>query len=79
MPVTPARAGADYSLEISFAADTLAPGHNTGNLQDRFNKADWSNDTQTNDYSSTGAQASSAPSTRVTAYYNGSLVWDTEP
>ncbi len=78
--VSPARAGADYYLEISFtSADTLAPGQSTGDLQGRFNKADWSNYNQIDDYSYNGAQASYAPSTRVTAYYNGSLVWGTEP
>lgn len=80
VPVSPARSGADYYLEISFtSADTLAPGQSTGDLQGRFNKADWSNYNQTNDDSYNGTQASYAPSSKVTAYYNGSLVWGTEP
>lgn len=79
--VSPARTGANYYLEISFSASagTLAPGQNTGDLQDRFNKNDWSNYTQTNDYSYDGTHTSYAASTKVTAYYNGALVWGTEP
>jgi len=79
--VSPARTGADTYLEISFGSGTsaLAPGANTGPIQDRFNHADWSNYTQTNDYSFNAAATSYTASARVTVYVNGVLVAGTEP
>ncbi len=79
--VAPARAGADTYLQVGFKTGlaALAPGANTGMIQDRFNHADFSNYTQTNDYSFNAAATSLAASTKVTAYVNGVLVWGTEP
>lgn len=78
--VTPARTNADYYLEVSFTsgAGTLAPGANTGDIQNRFNKTDWSNYNENNDYSY-GQATSYTPWTKVTAYYKGQLIWGTEP
>jgi endoglucanase len=72
---------ADTYLQISFSsgAGSLAAGANTGDIQTRFNKSDWSNYNQANDYSWNQNQTSYAPWNQVTLYENGQLVWGTEP
>ncbi|RAQ97196.1 cellulose binding domain-containing protein [Thermogemmatispora tikiterensis] len=74
-------ATADTYLQISFssAAGSIGPGGNSGEIQVRFNKSDWSNYNQTNDYSWSATQTSYAPWSQVTLYLNGQLVWGTEP
>ena len=54
--VSPARTNADFYLQVSFAAaaGNLAAGANTSNIQTRFNKNDFSNYNEANDYSYTG-------------------------
>ena len=47
-------------------------------IQSRFNKSDWSNMLQDNDWSF-AAQSTYAPSTKITAYEGGTLVWGQEP
>ncbi|WP_443092061.1 cellulase family glycosylhydrolase [Dictyobacter arantiisoli] len=75
------RTNADYYLQIGFGtgAGNLAPGANTGDIQNRINKSDWTSYNETNDYSFNGSQTSYAPSTKITAYYQGQLIWGTEP
>ncbi|HVU70050.1 MAG TPA: cellulose binding domain-containing protein [Ktedonobacteraceae bacterium] len=72
---------ADTYLQIGFtsAAGSLAVNANSGDLQARFNKSDWSNYNQANDYSWNQNQTSYAPWTQVTLYLNGQLVYGTEP
>jgi len=45
----------------------------------RFNKNDWSNYQQANDYSYQGSITSYTVSTRITVYYKGTLIWGNEP
>lgn len=72
--------GADTYLEIGFAepAPTLAPGADTGEIQGRINKIDWSNFNEGDDYSFK-AQTEYADSTKITVYVGGQLVWGIEP
>ncbi|MFE9425901.1 cellulose binding domain-containing protein [Kitasatospora sp. NPDC006697] len=74
-------ATADHYLEISFGAGagTLQPGAASGDLQLRLYRSDWQNVNQADDYSFNAADTAYTPSTQVTGYLNGNLVWGTEP
>ncbi len=74
-PVT----GADHYLEISFSGGTLAAGGQTGEIQNRFHKSDWSNYDESDDYAFDATKTALADWDRVTLYRNGQLVWGTEP
>ena len=78
--VSPVRTNADYYEEVGFSggAGNLAPGASS-EVQTRFNKNDWSNYTQTNDYSFDATKTAYADWTKATVYYNGTLIWGTEP
>jgi chitodextrinase len=72
--------GADHYLEVGFstAAGSVAAGATIGDVQARFNKADWSALNEANDYSyATNTSYADAP--KVTVYVSGQLVWGTEP
>ena len=73
--------GADYYLEIGFTAGagSLSPGQNSGEIQNRVNKNNWANYTETGDYSFDPTKTAFADWARVTLYQNGTLVWGTEP
>jgi hypothetical protein len=73
--------GADHYLQVGFAtaAGNLAAGASTGQIQSGVTKTDWSNFTQTNDYSFNAADTAWTANTNVTVYVNGTLVWGTEP
>jgi hypothetical protein len=79
--VSPAVTGANYYFQFGFtstAGSLNANGGSTGDIQLRWNKSDFSNFTQTNDYSYNGA-ASYTATTKVTVYRNGTLIYGTEP
>lgn len=70
---------ADYYLAIGFTtgAGNLAIGSST-ELKTRFNKTDWTNYNETNDYSYADFGGyTKAP--KVGLYYKGKLVWGVEP
>lgn len=72
---------ADTYLQIGFTsgAGSIAANGNSGEIQGRFNKTDWSNYNQANDYSWNQNQTSYAAWSQVTLYLNGQLIWGTEP
>ncbi|WP_329125170.1 glycoside hydrolase family 6 protein [Streptomyces sp. NBC_01465] len=70
--------GADRYLEVAFSSGSLAAGASSGEMQLRFNKSDWSNFSEADDYSrGTGTSFSDAP--KIGVYVNGTLVWGTAP
>jgi endo-1,4-beta-D-glucanase Y len=73
--------GADYFLEISFGsgAGIIPAFGSSGQIQSRFNKSDWSNYDEYNDYSFDAAKTAFADWDRVTLYRNGTLIWGVEP
>jgi hypothetical protein len=79
--VSPARTGANFYLEVSFAASagSIAAGGQSGEIQTRFAKSDWSNYTETGDYSFDPTRTAFADWSRVTLYRNGVLIWGVEP
>jgi Cellulose binding domain/Cellulase (glycosyl hydrolase family 5) len=80
-PMTNSTSTADTYLQVGFttSAGSIAIGGNSGDIQVRFNKSDWSNYNQANDYSWNQNQTSYASWNQVTLYLNGQLVWGTEP
>ncbi|PWW07156.1 processive endocellulase [Paenibacillus cellulosilyticus] len=79
--VSPAKTTADTYLELSFssAAGSIAPGGQTGDIQIRIAKSDWTNLDESNDYSFDGTKSSIADWNKVTLYQSGSLAWGIEP
>jgi hypothetical protein len=78
-PVSPAVTGADYSFQLGFttSAGSLAAGA-TMTFELGFHKNDWSNYTQTGDYSFNGS-TTYATTTKVTFYLSNVLFYGTEP
>jgi hypothetical protein len=75
-----AKTGADTYLEIGFTsgAGNLAAGAST-QVQCRCAKSDWSNYTQSNDYSFNSSATSYTDWTKVTGYVSGAMAWGVEP
>lgn len=72
--------GADTYLEIGFTsgAGTLAAGASI-EVQTRFAKSDWTNYTQSDDYSFNSSNNNYVDWAKVTAFIDGALVWGSEP
>lgn len=72
---------ADTYVELSFTsgAGSIAAGGQTGEIQLRMSKANWSNLDETNDYSFDPTKTAYADWDKVTLYLNGTLVWGTAP
>ncbi|MEW9699760.1 glycoside hydrolase family 6 protein [Paenibacillus sp. SI8] len=75
------KTGADTYLEISFsaAAGSIAANGQSGDIQSRFAKNDWSNFNEAGDYSFDATKTSYVDWSKVTLYQNGALVWGVEP
>jgi hypothetical protein len=80
-PVEPAVEGADRYLELSFTsgAGKLTAGASTGQLQNRMFRSDYGSLDQSDDYSYGATTTALADWNRVTVYYNGNLIFGTEP
>jgi endoglucanase len=73
-PVT----GADAYLEITFTSGSVAANANSGDIQLRLAKNDWSNFNEANDYSR-GTNTAYANATTITGFVGGTLSWGTAP
>lgn len=78
---SPSISTADSYLQVGFAsgAGSLAVGSNSGPIEARFAKSDYSVYNQTNDYSWNANVTSWQPYGNVGLYENGQLVWGIEP
>lgn len=73
-------ATSDTYLEVRFGGNAGAlPGGGSLELSLRFNKNDWSNFNETNDYSYDPGRMAPAEWKRITLYRNGALIWGIEP
>ena len=75
-----AQMGADYYLDIGFksSAGSLATNASV-DVQARAAKSDWTNYTQTGDYSFNSTATGFVDWNNVCAYYQGNLVWGNTP
>ncbi|MNN05898.1 Endoglucanase 1 precursor [compost metagenome] len=71
----------DTYVELSFtsSAGVIPAGGQTGDIQLRLYKGDWSNFSETNDYSYDPTKTSYTDWNKVTLYQNDSLVWGIAP
>ena len=67
-----------FQLGVKPVMGMLSPGANTGMIQYRINKSDWSPFNEANDYSFKAAAPVDA-NDHITVYYKGNLIAGTEP
>ncbi|MFC5470742.1 endo-1,4-beta-xylanase [Cohnella suwonensis] len=79
--ISPAATGADTYLEISLgsAAGSIAAGGQTGDIQVRVAKSDWTNFNEANDYSYDGTKTAYADWNKIALYENGAIAWGVTP
>jgi Cellulose binding domain len=77
--VAEARMGATHYLQVGFTSGSLGAHADTGEIQTRFNKEDWSNFTENDDYSFDPSKTAFADWHKVTLYLDGMLIWGQEP
>jgi endo-1,4-beta-D-glucanase Y len=78
-PMNAPTATADRYLEVTFTGGTLNANGQTGEIQLRNHKRNWSNFNEANDYSFDASKTAFADWDRVTVYRNGALIWGVEP
>ncbi|RYF64019.1 MAG: hypothetical protein EOO39_27470, partial [Cytophagaceae bacterium] len=81
VPLAQPRLGALGYIEYSFtsSAGNLAPGASTGPIQSYIAKANYSAFNELDDYSYASVRDKLVATSRITAYYNGTLVVGQEP
>ncbi|MEU6530024.1 glycoside hydrolase family 6 protein [Streptomyces sp. NPDC046928] len=78
VPLSSPVAGADAYLEVGFSSGSLAAGRDTGDLQLRMAKSDWSAFDETDDHSRGTATAyTDAPA--IPGYLGSALAWGAPP
>ncbi|MGW5178039.1 glycoside hydrolase family 6 protein [Streptomyces sp. NPDC004082] len=78
VPLSTPVAGADAYLEVGFKSGTLGAGKDTGDIQLRMSKSDWSAFDEVGDYSrSTATSYTDAPA--IPAYLGTVRAWGTPP
>lgn len=74
-----AREGANYYLEVSFASDYAIPARShSGDIRTRLAKQNWTDFDEADDYSF-APFAAFAETRKITAYWDGELIWGEEP
>ncbi len=79
--MTSPETGANHYIEIGFtsAAGILNANSDSGEVQARFSKTDWSNYDESDDYSYDPTKTAYECWDKVTLYRNGVLIWGIEP